>query len=548
MPEMCRSVTFPATARKELFIMENQIVNATEYRNVSLALLNESKTNPRRTFEETALKELAASIRTQGVLSPLLVRPLTENGFEIVAGARRYRAAQLAEQSTVPVRIVNLSDAAALEAQLVENLIRSEIHPMEEAQGFRALLALEDPKYSIEQIAAKVGKSPVFVASRLKLTDLVSAAVEAFCADEIGVGHALLLAKLPADQQEAALSACFKEVYNGASKPARILLPVRNLQFWIDSNILLVLKDAPFNKRDAELVPAAGSCADCPKRTGHNKLLFGDDLGRQGDRCTDPNCYQAKVSAHVAQTVAAKPELVQISTAYGGQKEGSSVLPRNKYTAIRDDKPKSTEEAKRPEFKVCKFTTEAIVTEGSDLGTIHKVCANPSCSVHHPKQPASRNDERWKVEQEKQRKEQAIVNTIGLRVLSAIGAAVPVRLLKRDLLFALERLVFVMEESRVEMLARQHGIRQKRDDGGMAKTFAAFLRRADEGTLSRLLVEASILLAASRGNPSSVLKDAASAYKVDTDAIAANVKQEFTAKEKARNTPQPAKKIATKAA
>ena len=217
--------------------METQVINATEYRNVSLALLNESKTNPRRTFEETALKELAESIRTQGVLSPLLVRPLTENGFEIVAGARRYRAAQMAEVPTVPVRIVNLSDAAGRrKAQFVENLQRSEIHPMEEAQGFRALLDLDEPKYSIEQIAAKVGKSAVFVASRLKLTDLVPAAVDAFYADEIGVGHALLLAKLPADQQEAALKACFKEVYNnGASKPARILLPVRNLQFWIDS-------------------------------------------------------------------------------------------------------------------------------------------------------------------------------------------------------------------------------------------------------------------------------------------------------------------------
>jgi ParB family chromosome partitioning protein len=81
---------------------------------------------------------------------------------------------------------------------------------MEEAQGFRALLNLEEPKYSIEQIAAKVGKTPAFVAARLKLTDLVPAAVEVFYADEIGVGHALLLAKLPSDQQEQALSACFK--------------------------------------------------------------------------------------------------------------------------------------------------------------------------------------------------------------------------------------------------------------------------------------------------------------------------------------------------
>jgi ParB family chromosome partitioning protein len=85
------------------------------------------------------------------------------------------------------------------------------------------------------------------------------------------------------------------------------------------------------------------------------------------------------VSAHVAKIIAAKPALVQISTTYGAQQEGSPVLPRNKYTAIRDDRPKSKEEAKRPEFKECKFTTEAIITEGEDVGTIHKVCANLTC-------------------------------------------------------------------------------------------------------------------------------------------------------------------------
>src|SRR6202046_1278565 len=100
--------------------METTILNATEYRNVSLSLLNESKTNPRRIFEDAALKELADSIRSQGVLSPLLVRPLTDRSFEIVAGARRYRAAKIAEAPTVPVRIVHLTGAEALEAQLIE--------------------------------------------------------------------------------------------------------------------------------------------------------------------------------------------------------------------------------------------------------------------------------------------------------------------------------------------------------------------------------------------------------------------------------------------
>jgi ParB family chromosome partitioning protein len=532
--------------------METTVINASEYRDLPLSQLNESKTNPRRVFEESALKELASSIRSQGVLSPLLVRPLTENGFEIVAGARRYRAAQMAESVTVPVRIVHLSDAEMIEAQLVENLIRAEIHPMEEAEGFARLLALEKPKYSIEQISARVGKLPSFVASRLKLVDLVPAAVDAFYANEIGVGHALLLAKLPADQQEQALSACFKEVYNGSQNAARILLPVRNLQFWIETNVLLVLKDAPFDKRDAQLVPTAGSCADCSKRTGHNKLLFGDDLGRQGDRCVDPKCYQSKIAAHVAKTVAAKPELVQISTAYGTQKEGSPVLPRNKYTAIRDDKPKSNDEAKRPEFKVCKFTTDAIVTEGSDIGIIYKVCANPACLVHHPKKAngASANDEQFKAEQEKRRREEAIANTTGLRVLSAISAAVPVRLMKRDLLFVAEHMVNLLDENRAAILARQHGIKKTKENESVGKLFVAFLRRADEGTLDRTVVESVVLLMASRGNASHVLRDAAEFYKVDVAAITATVKQEFAAKEKAKAaktvTPKPTIKAPAK--
>ena len=121
-------------------------------------------------------------------------------------------------------------------------------------------------------------------------------------------------------------------------------------------------------------------------------------------------------------------------------------------------------------------------------------------------------------------------------------------MLKRDLLFVIDRLVSVLDENRIEMLARQHGIRQKRDDGGSQKTLTAFLRRADEGTLSRLLVEACILFAASRGNPTTVLKEAATAYKVDTDAIAAKVRQEVATKEKAKKAPLPATKTAKRAA
>jgi ParB family transcriptional regulator, chromosome partitioning protein len=104
---------------------------------------------------------------------------------------------------------------------------------------------------------------------------------------------------------------------------------------------------APFIKRDSQLVPAAGSCVDCPKRTGHNKLLFVELSGGL-DACTDPNCHAAKLEAHVKAKIAAKPELVQISTAYKQQLEGEKAIARNKYVEIREEKPDTPEKAKWP--------------------------------------------------------------------------------------------------------------------------------------------------------------------------------------------------------
>jgi ParB family chromosome partitioning protein len=514
--------------------------NASEYRDLPLNALTESATNPRRIFEDAALRELAESIRVQGVLSPLLVRPITDQRFEIVAGARRYRAAQIAEAATVPVRIVHLSDAEALEAQLIENLQRRDVHPLEEAQGFKALLSLDEPKYSIEQIAAKVGKNPAYVAQRVRLTELSEPAVAAFYAEEIGVGHALLLAKLPPDQQVEALTNCFREEWNGGKgKAKRILLPVRHLHQWIEHNVLLLLKQAPFDKRDAQLVPSAGSCVDCPKRTGHNKLLFADV---REDACTDPTCYAAKLEAHVQKQVAVKPGLVQISTAYGQQAEGTKLIPRSKYVEIRPDKPDTPEKAKWPEFRTCKHTTEAIVAEGNDKGELRKVCTEPTCPVHHPKKQTSKADASFKAEQEKRRKEEALANVMGMRALQSIVAAVPVRLMKRDLLFVAEQLLPLLDQKRLEIVGRNQGIRAK-DGEPIAKLLTAFLRKADEGTLGRLIVEIVILLASrTPADGGNVLRTAALVYKVDTDAIVRKVKQEFAAKDRKK----PAAKAAAK--
>ena len=522
----------------------------TEYRNLPLNVLTESKTNPRHIFEDGALRELAESIRANGVIQPLLVRPSTEQDFEVVVGARRFRAAKIAEQPDAPCRIAVLTDAEVLEIQLVENLQRRDVHPMEEAQGFRALLNLEEPKYSVEQIAAKTGKSPVYVTQRLKLTDLCAHVIEAFYAEEIGVGHALLLAKLPPDQQEKALAECFREEWAGAGKKAkRVLLPVRHLQHWIEHQLMLILKLAPFSRKDAQLVPAAGSCLDCPKRTGHNRLLFAEV---QQDACTDPTCYAAKVEAHVKAAVASKPKLVQISTSYGQQQEGNTAIPRNKYVEIAPEKPDTPEKAKRPEYKTCRFVSEAIVTQGSEKGELRKVCANPECPIHHPKKQPVKADASYKAEQDKQRREAALANATGLRVLSAIVSAVPVRLMKRDLLFIVESLLPLLDEPRLTMIARNRGIRPKEGEF-VGRLLASIFRKADESELGRITVEVVILLAArAQSDGGKILKAAAQAYKVDADAIALKVKQEFAAKHKAKSDkrvePKPATKVLKKTA
>src|SRR2546428_492246 len=130
--------------------------NNSEYRDVPVTALTESASNPRKRFDENGLSELAASFKTQGVLAPLLVRELDDSKYEVVAGARRLRAAKIAELQNVPVRIVRLTDAEAIEAQCVENLQREDIHPLEEALGFKSLLELGEP-YNIAHIAARSG-------------------------------------------------------------------------------------------------------------------------------------------------------------------------------------------------------------------------------------------------------------------------------------------------------------------------------------------------------------------------------------------------------
>lgn len=119
--------------------------------------------------------------------------------------------------------------------------------------------------------------------------------------------------------------------------------------------------------------------------------------------------------------------------------------------------------------------------------------------------------------------------------------------MKRDLLFVAERLISLMDENRLVAVARQHGIKKAKDNDSIGKLFAAYLRRAEESILGSVLVQLTLVMAASRSNGVTVLRDAATLYKVDADAIALKVKQEFAAKDKAKaNKQPPAKAVSAK--
>jgi ParB/RepB/Spo0J family partition protein len=175
-----------------------------EFQYVKTSDIAASKTNPRKTFDAGYISDLARSVREVGLLEPILVRPHGGDGqFELIAGECRWRAAKEAGLEEMPVRIRDLSDQEVLEVQVVENLQRRDLHPLEEADGYRQLLATK--KYDVARIAERIGMSPKYVYDRVRLLDLTPKAKQLFRDDRITAGHAILLARLKAVDQERAL-------------------------------------------------------------------------------------------------------------------------------------------------------------------------------------------------------------------------------------------------------------------------------------------------------------------------------------------------------
>jgi len=168
-----------------------------------VARIRPGKYQPRTKMDQQALAELAASIRTQGLMQPLLVRPVDRERYELIAGERRWRAAQMAGLEEVPVLVRDVPDEAALALSLIENIQRENLNPMEEAGGIQRLI--DEFKMTHEQAADAVGRSRTATTNLLRLLKLARPVQEMVMEGALDMGHArALLALDPARQIEAA--------------------------------------------------------------------------------------------------------------------------------------------------------------------------------------------------------------------------------------------------------------------------------------------------------------------------------------------------------
>ena len=170
-------------------------------RRLPIELLKRNPFNPRRGFSEAQLDELAQSIRDRGIIQPLIVRPVGNDNYEIVAGERRWRAAQRAGLHDVPVVVVEVNDSEAFQLAIIENIQRSDLNPIEEASAYQRLA--EEFDHSQDDVAKMVGKSRPHVANTLRLLKLNKPVQELIATSKLDAGHARILVGLD-DQQELA--------------------------------------------------------------------------------------------------------------------------------------------------------------------------------------------------------------------------------------------------------------------------------------------------------------------------------------------------------
>lgn len=241
-----------------------------------------------------ALKELAESIASKGVIQPILVRPDGSPGkYYLVCGERRFLASKQAGQTEIPAYIRDITNEEAFDLQITENLQRKDVHPLKEAQAYKALMDADRIKNSIHELSKRFGKPVDYITQRLAFNNLIAEMKKEFFEGKMLIGHAIAFSRLTPQDQKLCMKEC-KPRYGPSTDQYE---PLKTVTTQIEQKVIRNLTKAIFNIHDASLVTNAGSCDNCPKRSGHNTLLFSDV--KEQDRCFDGACFELKTTRYI---------------------------------------------------------------------------------------------------------------------------------------------------------------------------------------------------------------------------------------------------------
>lgn len=238
---------------------------------VALADIQPSNYNPRKNFDEKSLAELADSIRQQGVLQAIGVRPIAENRFEIVFGERRYRASQIAGLEEIPAVILDISDETAEEMAVTENLQRKDVTPIEEANAYQKLI--ESGHHDVQSLAVQFGKNESYIRTRLKFVSLIPEIAQLLEQDELTISVATEICRYGEDIQHDIYEKHLKEglLYNSwrGMKASEVAKNIERSyttdlkRYFFDKTVCL---SCPHNTNNMMLFCEEGSCGNCANR------------------------------------------------------------------------------------------------------------------------------------------------------------------------------------------------------------------------------------------------------------------------------------------
>jgi ParB/RepB/Spo0J family partition protein len=257
---------------------------ALDFKMISLKDIIPDPNQPRKFFNESDMAELIDSVKLKGVIMPIVVRQV-KGKYMVVCGERRYRASKAVaelskERDQIPAVVRELSDREALELQIIENLQRKDVHPMEEAVGFKSLL--DHKQLLIDEIAARVGKKEYYVKQRLKLNDLIPEWQKVFFENRISLSQVLKIVNLQEKDQ--------KSLFKTKGNQDHIEFSVYHLD-----NFKGDLLQASFDLNDAYLLKGVGACAVC-KFNSANAVLFPEEA--LSPKCGNTGCFGKKQDAH----------------------------------------------------------------------------------------------------------------------------------------------------------------------------------------------------------------------------------------------------------